>query len=288
MLDFLNILYPEKCSMTKPTDTSSKYRVQPKKFSLKQFAPDDRSQRSGDKAKDLAELARLSEAINARQDILHAQGVHKVLLILQGMDTSGKDGTVKQVFAACDPLGIRVASFKAPSADELAHDFLWRVHAQVPQKGELVIFNRSHYEDVLIVKVHDWIDDAECARRYQQINDFERLLSEQGTVIVKCFLHISKDEQKQRLQERLDDPTKHWKFNPKDLDERGLWPQYMQAYEAALKATSTDYAPWYVVPADSKTNRNLLISRLLLAALEGLPLAYPPKPAAWNTLSIDD
>jgi len=230
----------------------------------------------------------MTEAINARQDILHAEGKHKVLLILQGMDTSGKDGTVKQVFSACDPLGIRLASFKAPSADELAHDYLWRVHQQVPASGELVIFNRSHYEDVLIVKVHDWIDEAECKRRYQQINDFERMLSETGTTIIKCFLHISNAEQKQRLQERLDTPSKHWKFNPKDLEERALWDRYMEAYTQALQQTSTKYAPWYVIPADSKTNRNLLISRILLETLNQLPLAYPAKPETWDKLTIKD
>lgn len=265
-----------------------KYRVNPKKFSLKQYSADDRSARNEDKAQDLVELAKLTEAINARQDILHAEGKHKVILLLQGMDTSGKDGTVKQVFSACDPLGIRLASFKAPSADELAHDYLWRVHAQVPAKGELVIFNRSHYEDVLIVKVHDWIDEAECKRRYQQINDFERMLTETGTTLIKCFLHISKEEQKERLQERLDEPSKHWKFNPKDLEERALWDDYMQAYESAMQATSTEYAPWYVIPANSKTNRNLLISRLLLETLNALPLAYPPKPKEWDALKIKD
>lgn len=264
------------------------YRVNPKKFSLKQFKPDDKSARTGDKEKDAALLADLAHQINVRQDILHAEAKHKVVLLLQGMDTSGKDGTIKHVFSACDPLGIRLASFKAPSDEELAHDYLWRVHAQVPAKGELVIFNRSHYEDVLIVKVHDWIDDDECKRRFQQINDFERMLSETGTTLIKCFLHISKEEQKERLQERLDDPTKHWKFNPKDLDERALWDKYMVAYEEALQRTSTDYAPWYVIPADSKTNRNLLVSQILLETLNQLPLAYPAKPKAWEKLTIKE
>ena len=267
-------------------DSIEHYRVNPKKLSLKQFKADDKSARSGDKAEDAKLLAALGEAINARQDVLHAQGLHKVLLILQGMDTSGKDGTIKQVFSACDPLGIRLACFKAPSDDELAHDYLWRVHQQVPRKGELVIFNRSHYEDVLIVKVHDWIDTAECERRYRQINDFERMLAENGTKIIKCFLHISPEEQQERLQERLTDPTKVWKFNPQDLEERKLWPAYMTAYEHALKATSTEYAPWYVIPADSKTNRNLLVSQILLNALEALPLSYPDKPKAWEGLTI--
>ncbi len=263
------------------------YRVK-SKFSLKNIKPDDKSERTGDKAKDELALEKLAEEINALQDILYAQRKHKILLVLQGMDASGKDGTVKHVFSECDPLGIRVATFKGPTPEELAHDYLWRVHQQVPQKGEIVIFNRSQYEDVLIVKVHDWIDEAECKRRYAQINEFERMLSETGTVIIKCYLHISKVEQKQRMQERLDDPTKTWKFNPNDLKERDLWSKYMVAYEKAMRATSTVNAPWYVVPADSKTNRNLLISRLLLNALKSLNLAYPPVPAEFNSFKIAD
>lgn len=262
------------------------YRVNPKKFSLKLFKPADQSLRSGDKLKDNSELSRIAALISARQNILYAQGQHKLLLILQGMDASGKDGTIKHVFTECDPLGLRLASFKAPTTHELAHDYLWRIHAQVPKKGELVIFNRSHYEDVLIVKVHDWINVAECKRRYQQINDFERMLSETGTVIIKCFLHISKEEQKTRMEARMQDPQKGWKFDPKDLDERAHWDAYMDAYEAALAATSTDHAPWYVIPADSKTNRNLLVSRILLDALESMPLAYPSLPAAWQSLTV--
>ena len=265
------------------------YHVNPKsKFLLKSIKPEDKSERTGDKAQDAKMLEKLATEINALQDILYAQSKHKILLILQGMDASGKDGTVRHVFSECDPLGIRLASFKAPTPEELAHDYLWRVHSQVPQKGEIVIFNRSHYEDVLIVKVHDWIDDAECKRRYAQINEFERMLTETGTVIIKCFLHISKAEQKLRLQERLDDPTKTWKFNPNDLKERDLWSKYMVAYENAMSATSTKYAPWYVVPADSKINRNLIISKLLLNALKGLKLSYPPVPAEYKTIKIVD
>jgi PPK2 family polyphosphate:nucleotide phosphotransferase len=265
-----------------------KYRVNTKKFSLKEFNPKDKSERTDSKEQDSIELTKLATEINTLQDILHAEGKRKLLLVLQGMDASGKDGTVRHVFSECDPLGIRLASFKAPSSEELAHDYLWRVHQQVPKAGELVIFNRSHYEDVLIVKVHDWIDDAECQRRYAQINDFERLLTETGTTIIKCFLHMSKEEQKVRMQERLDDPTKSWKFNPNDLKERALWPQYMQAYEQAIQATSTEHAPWYVVPADSKTNRNLLISRLLLDTLKSLKLKYPPVPADYKSIIIED
>lgn len=265
------------------------YKVKPNgKFSLSSIKPGDKSERSDSKANDALVLEQLATEINALQDILHAQAQHKVLLILQGMDASGKDGTVKHVFSECDPLGIRLASFKAPSAEELARDYLWRVHSQVPKKGEIVIFNRSHYEDVLIVKVHDWIDEAECKRRYAQINDFERMLSETGTIIIKCFLHISKEEQKVRMEERLQDPTKTWKFNPNDLKERAIWSKYMVAYENALQATSTKHAPWYVIPADSKTNRNLLISRILLNTLKSLNLSYPPVPEEYRTITVED
>ena len=265
------------------------YRVNPKtKFLLKSIHPEDKSERTGDKAQDAIALEKLAIEINALQDILYAQGKHKILLILQGMDASGKDGTVRYVFSECDPLGIRLANFRGPTEDELARDYLWRVHKEVPQKGEIAVFNRSHYEDVLILKVHDWIDDAECKRRYTQINEFERMLTETGTVIIKCFLHISKAEQKLRLQERLNDPTKTWKFNPNDLKERDLWSKYMVAYENAMNATSTKYAPWYVVPADSKINRNLIISKLLLNALKGLKLSYPPVPAEYKSIKIAD
>jgi PPK2 family polyphosphate:nucleotide phosphotransferase len=264
------------------------YRVDSKKFSLNNFKSSDKGERGASKEQDLLTLTKLATEINALHDILNAEGKRKVLLILQGMDACGKDGTVRHVFSECDPLGIRLASFKAPSSEELAHDYLWRVHKQVPRAGELVIFNRSHYEDVLIVKVHNWIDDAECKRRYAQINDFERLLTETGTTIIKCFLHISKEEQKKRMHERLNDETKTWKFNPNDLKERALWPDYMQTYEQALKATSTEYAPWYVIPADSKTNRNLLISRLLLESLKNLKLKYPAVPADYKTTVISD
>lgn len=259
-----------------------------KTWSLSEVSPDDRSFRLENREQDNQTLYRLGVEINRMQDILHAAGKQKVLLILQGMDASGKDGVVKHVFSECDPLGIRVASFKAPSAEELAHDYLWRVHVQVPKAGELVIFNRSHYEDVLIVRVHDWIDDKECQRRYQQINDFERMLTETGTTIIKCFLHISREEQKIRMQERLDNPEKTWKFNPGDLKERALWDTYMRQYEQVMKATSTSYAPWYVIPANSKTNRNLMISTLLLEVLTDLKLSYPVKPADYNTLVIED
>lgn len=265
------------------------YLVKPRsKFSLKSIKPGDRSERGESKDEDLEALAKLGVKINALQDILYAQQKHKILLVLQGMDASGKDGTVKHVFSECDALGIRQTSFKKPTAEELAHDYLWRVHTKVPKDGEIVIFNRSHYEDVLIVKVHDWIDGKTCKQRYKQIADFERMLAETGTTIIKCFLYTSKEEQKERMYERLNEPHKTWKFNPGDLEERKLWPDYMEAYEDALNATSTRKAPWYVIPADSKTNRNLLISRILLDTLQKLDLEYPPKPEEWNNIAVED
>ncbi len=266
-----------------------KYLVKPNaKFSLENISPDDRSERGESKAADLEALTKIGAEINTLQDIMYAQGKHKILLVLQGMDASGKDGTVKHVFSECDPLGIRLASFKKPTDDELAHDYLWRVHARVPKNGEITIFNRSHYEDVLIVKVHDWIDDKTCQQRYAQIKDFERMLTENGTTIIKCFLHISKEEQKERMIERLTNEDKTWKFNPGDLVERDLWPAYIKAYEDALEATSTKEAPWYVIPANSKTNRNLLISRILLDTLQSLKLAHPPIPEEFKSIVVKD
>ncbi|MFZ6818893.1 PPK2 family polyphosphate kinase [Undibacterium sp. Ji22W] len=221
----------------------------------------------------------LSAQIAEFQNILYAQQKHKLLIVLQGMDTSGKDGTVRVVFGASNPAGIRSVSFKAPSSVELAHDYLWRIHQQVPAVGELVIFNRSHYEDVLITRVHGWITDEEVKRRLSHINAFERMLSETGTTILKFFLHISKDEQKERLEERLSDPHKHWKFDPKDLTERVSWEDYQDAYQTAINATHTEYAPWHIIPANSKSQRNLIIASIVAEKLASLNLSYPePHP----------
>lgn len=251
------------------------YRVSPGKLDLqardpssKDFLPDSKGGRN-------EALAALGPTLDELQEVLYAEGERKVLLVLQGTDTAGKDGTIRHVFQNCDPLGIRVAAFKAPSENELARDYLWRIHQQVPRKGELVIFNRSHYEDVLITKVRGWISAEEEERRFKQINDFERLLSETGTTIIKCFLHISKEEQRERLQERLDRKDKNWKFNPGDLDDRALWDDYQKQYERVLNATSTDHAPWYVIPADSKSSRNLVIIQLLIHTLKSMDLRYP-------------
>ncbi|MES2016610.1 MAG: PPK2 family polyphosphate kinase [Pseudomonadota bacterium] len=234
-----------------------------------------------------AATADLTAQIAVCQEMLFAQRKHKLLVVLQGMDTSGKDGTIRVLFSEINPMGLRGVTFKAPSADELAHDYLWRVHSQMPVKGEIAIFNRSHYEDVLITRVQDMIDEKECKRRYQHIRDFERMLTETGTVIVKIFLHISKDEQRKRLQERLDDPDKQWKFDENDLVQRKKWDAYQRAYERAIMATDADHAPWYIIPADSKTHRNLLISTLLLEILLGLKLSFPLPEARLSKLKVE-
>ncbi len=228
----------------------------------------------------------LAEKISDYQNILYAQKQHKLLIVLQGMDTSGKDGTVRGVFGQINPLGARTVAFKAPSTVEKEHDYLWRVHQEVPGKGEIVIFNRSHYEDVLITRVHDWIDQKECKRRYQQICDFERMLAETGTTILKFFLHISKNEQKHRLEERLADPDKHWKFDPQDLLEREYWGGYQQAYSDAITASDADYAPWYIIPSDSKTQRNLAIAQIVNEKLQAMKLTFPPGNPEYSKIKV--
>lgn len=196
-------------------------------------------------------------------------------IVLQAMDTAGKDSTIRMVFEGTNPQGVRVVSFKEPTREETDHDYLWRIHKQVPAKGEIVIFNRSHYEDVLVGRVHGFISSPEIRTRYAQINHFERMLAQEGTIILKFFLYIDKEEQKKRLQERLEDPKKYWKFSSSDVAERKLWPKYMKAYEDVLKHTSTDWAPWYVIPANKKWYRNLTVARIIVNALEKLKMKYP-------------
>ncbi|WP_317202986.1 PPK2 family polyphosphate kinase [Janthinobacterium sp.] len=239
------------------------------------------------KALDREQTLALTAQIAEYQAMLYAQRKQKVLLVLQGMDTSGKDGTVQAMFSNINPMGIRAVAFKAPTAIELAHDYLWRVHQQVPVRGEIAIFNRSHYEDVLITLVQKMIDEKECQRRYAQIRDFERMLSETGTVIVKVFLHISKEEQRERLQERLDDPNRQWKFDMNDIVQRKRWDDYQRAYEKAMRETDADHAPWYVVPANSKTQRNLVVASLLLETLQSLGLAFPAADPALTALKVE-
>jgi PPK2 family polyphosphate:nucleotide phosphotransferase len=267
---------------------SERYRVNPgKRIRLNSFDPADTSSIKGGKKEGEQLLEKLGERLDELQDLLYAAHDKKVLIVLQGMDTSGKDGTIRSVFHTVDPLGIRVASFKAPTSEELDHDFLWRVHRQVPGKGEVAIFNRSHYEDVLVVRVRELVPAKVWRARFDQINEFEKMLAGTGTVIVKFFLHISKDEQKKRLQKRLDNPAKRWKFNRGDLEERKLWDKYMQAYEDVLNRTSTDHAPWYVVPADAKWFRNVVVSRVLVDTLEGLDLEYPKAEKGLEGVTVD-
>ncbi len=229
----------------------------------------------------------LNDRLEIAQELLWAEDKHKVLLVLQATDTGGKDGTIRHVFDGVNPQGVRVASFKKPTDDELAHDYLWRVHRHTPSTGEMVIFNRSHYEDVLVVRVHNYVDEQRWRRRYAHIRNFEQLLADEGTTIVKFFLHISKEEQKERLQSRLDEPDKNWKFATGDLNERKHWDNYQVAFTEMLAETSTDSAPWYVIPADRKWFRNLLISRIVVANLEGLEMSYPAPEAGLSEIVID-
>lgn len=251
----------------------------------------DKHARVRGKLKSGKELERATEKqvkrISDEQRVLYADGRYALLIILQGRDASGKDGTIRKVFTAVNPQGCTVASFKVPTELEQRHDYLWRVHAQVPARGMIGIFNRSHYEDVIVPRVHGSITKKEWTARYDQINDFEKMLSENGTVILKFMLHVSHDEQKRRLVDRLTDETKNWKFRVGDLEDRAKWDDFTKAYEAALRHTSTKEAPWYIVPADDKDVRNFLIARTIADALEGLDLRYPPADPAVLKIKID-
>ena len=242
---------------------------------------------TGEKERDRAALEALASELDGLQNLFYADRRYKLLVILQGTDTSGKDGTLRSVFSRMSPLGVHTAAWKAPSEDEKAHDYLWRIHQQMPRAGEIMIFNRSHYEDVLVPPVNGWITPAQTASRYAQINDFERMLNENNTVILKFMLHISLEKQRERLQERIDDVSKNWKFSLDDLATRKQWKQYQRAYESLLNATSTPWAPWTVVPADSGTHRNLMVALLVRQALQKLKLRYPPADAALRGLKID-
>ncbi|MFN3416047.1 MAG: PPK2 family polyphosphate kinase [Caldimonas sp.] len=254
---------------------------------LERLSPGDQPFANGPKNGDRQRVDQLAEELDVLQEHFYADGRYKLLVVLQGMDTSGKDRTVRSVFNRMSPLGVHTVAFKTPNSTELAYDYLWRVHQRVPRAGEIVIFNRSHYEDVLVPVVEGWIDEDEAQRRYRHLCDFERMLAETGTVIVKCMLHISKDEQKERLQARLDDDQKHWKFDPRDLHARARWNDYQRAYEAALAATATPWAPWTVVPADSKTHRNLMVATLIRDVLQSLDLRYPRPDFDPKSIRID-
>ncbi len=246
------------------------------RVSLAALDPGAKPFSSGDKAADKAAVESLATDIDTLQERFHADGRFGLLVVLQGTDTAGKDGTVRGVFSRTSPLGVHTVGWKAPTETERAHDFLWRIHQRTPGRGEVMVFNRSHYEDVLVPVVNGSLDAAATARRYDAINAFERLLADSGTVVLKFMLHISRDEQRERLQARIDDPTKHWKFSLGDLDARRQWDDYQRAYENLLGATSTPWAPWTVVPANSKTHRNLMIATLVRDTLKALNLRYPP------------
>jgi PPK2 family polyphosphate:nucleotide phosphotransferase len=262
-----------------------RYRVKPHtKVRLSDFDPSDTGKYSSDDAgKAVAEghMAAVLAKIKLLQERLYADSSHALLIILQAMDTGGKDGTIKHVMAGVNPAGCRVASFKTPTPIELAHDFLWRVHHEVPAKGYIGIFNRSHYEDVLVTRVHGLVSDKLATQRFKHIKNFEKFLAQTETTVLKFYLHISKEEQRKRLLQRLEDPEKRWKFNPADLAERKFWGKYIRAYEDAISATSTDHAPWYVVPANNKWYRNLVVGDVVVDALEAMCLK-PRIPANVN------
>ncbi|MGI9602108.1 MAG: polyphosphate kinase 2 family protein [Acidimicrobiales bacterium] len=250
------------------------YRVRPDHpVDLSQWLTDDDGGLDKDEGKAL--FGDLNERLEVLQEELYANGDHRLLIVLQATDTGGKDGTIRRVTDGLNPQGVKVASFKKPTGPELAHDYLWRVHPHTPGDGEIAIFNRSHYEDVLVVRVHGLVPEDRWSRRYDHIRAFEQMLADEGTTIVKLFLHISKDEQAERLQARLDDPTKHWKFSLGDLAEREKWDDYQEAFRVMLERTSTADAPWYVVPADRKWYRDLVVAQILVDTLDRLELTYP-------------
>jgi PPK2 family polyphosphate:nucleotide phosphotransferase len=258
-------------------NASQRFRVVPgRPLDLGRIDPRGAPGFDGDKEQGKARQAQLNQRLEELQEALYAQGKHRLLVVLQAMDAGGKDGTIRSVFEGVNPQGVKVACFKAPTAKELAHDFLWRIHPHTPAAGEIAIWNRSHYEDVLVTRVRKLIPESRWRARYEHIAAFERLLTEEGTLVRKFFLHVSKDEQRQRLQERIDDPKKRWKWNAGDLEERARWDDYQRAYADALSATSTDQAPWFVIPADRNWFRDLTVTEILVEALASLDLRLPP------------
>jgi PPK2 family polyphosphate:nucleotide phosphotransferase len=261
-------------------DLAKRFLVRPgQRAHLERRDPGDRFAFPDRKAAE-AQSQRDGEAIDRLQDRLYAERQRALLIVLQGPDTSGKDGTIRQVFKLTDPLGVIVTAFRAPTEEELAHDFLWRAHKACPQRGFIGLFNRSHYEDVLIGRVRKLAPRAEIEARYEQINSFEKMLSETGTTILKFMLHLSKREQRDRLLARLNEPKGHWKFDPADLDDRKLWVRYKAAYELMLTKCSTPWAPWYVIPSDYKWARNAAVAAIVRATLEEMNPRYPPPK--WN------
>ena len=248
------------------------------KFRLKDYDPAETygyEKNHEDDERDEKLMNKTVKRLDDLQYTLYAEGKRSLLIILQGMDTSGKDGTIRHVMSGASPQNCKVSSFKVPTSLELAHDFLWRIHSAVPEKGNIGIFNRSHYEDVLVVRVHELVPKSVWSARYDQINEFEKYLTENGTTILKFFLHISKDEQKRRIEERIADPTKHWKLSPADLHERQFWGDYIEAYEDAIRECSTKHAPWFIIPANHKWFRNLAVSKIVVETLEKMDPTYP-------------
>jgi PPK2 family polyphosphate:nucleotide phosphotransferase len=264
------------------------YRVEPgERVSLATVDPGETEHY--EKKKDVArELEKQRRRIQDLQERLYAENQQGLLIVLQAVDTGGKDGTIKHVFSGVNPQGCRVSSFKIPSAEEANHDFLWRYHKSVPARGRIGIFNRSHYEDVLVVRVKNLVPEVIWRERYEQINAFERNLTLEGITVLKFFLHISKDEQKRRLQRRLDDPNKRWKFSSDDLEERAIWDAYQQAFEDALSKCSTEHAPWYIVPANKKWYRNLVVARTIADTLGAMDPQYPPAEEGLEKITIPD
>jgi PPK2 family polyphosphate:nucleotide phosphotransferase len=254
------------------------------KIKLSKIDPDDTGGYKKEEA--LQQFCDLREKIDELQEILYAERRRSLLLIFQAMDTGGKDGAIKNLCAGLNPAGLEIRSFKAPSSEELDHDFLWRAHKVTPEKGMIGVWNRSHYEDVLIVRVHKFVPKKVWKARYDEINRFEKILAENGTTIVKFMLHISKDEQKKRLQARLDRPDKWWKFNPNDLTERSLWSAYQTAYEDAINHCSTECAPWHIVPANHKWARNLALAEIVLRSLKEMDSRYPKLSFDPKTIKI--
>jgi PPK2 family polyphosphate:nucleotide phosphotransferase len=254
---------------------------------LHEYDPDDHGDYA-DKEAAQQETLKYQARIEAWQEKLFAEGKHSLLIVLQAMDTGGKDGVIKKVFEGINPQGVRVTAFKAPTPEELAHDFLWRIHQHVPPKGYIGIFNRSHYEDVLVVRVNESMPKKVWEKRYDHINEFERLLAENGTRILKFYLHISKAEQKERLQARLDDPQKHWKFSVGDLPVRERWDDYMAAYEDAITRCNSDYAPWHIVPANRKWYRDLVVAKAIAETLEDMQPEYPAPEPGLDKIAIPD
>lgn len=287
LTDAAQSLKPEQVTGEKPPEPNyPQYRVEPGvRFRLADLDPDTSEHYK--KKKDVeAELEKCRQRISQLQQRLYAENQRSLLIVLQAMDTGGKDGTIKNVFSGVNPQGCQVWSFKKPSDEEASHDFLWRYHHRAPQRGMITIFNRSHYEDVLIVRVKNLVAEDVWHKRYHTINEFEQMLTLGNIRIVKFFLHISKDEQKRRLESRLENPDKRWKFSSNDIQERRLWDKYQEAFEEAINNCSTDYAPWYVVPANKKWYRNLVIARALADTLEAMNPQYPAAEAGLDKIVI--